>query len=168
MCVDNCSSPWYKQWHHFPHPYNDDFGLVKKIARWVTKLLTNDQKQGKLRSWTKFSATVWTQSEAIPIGQYCHHEWVSSGLPHPWDWAATVAEEGHTRSHWSKGACQQDQADGASSSSTARASSTWTKWPGRPRSTPTSSWRPWAGSWRFSSRRGLWCRSGFPPGPRLW
>ena len=41
------------------HIFREYFGLVKKTARWVPKLITNDQKQQRVRSCTEFLATVW-------------------------------------------------------------------------------------------------------------
>ncbi len=43
----------------------DDLGLVKKSARWVPKLLNEDQKQERVRTCKEFIATVQRHSMAM-------------------------------------------------------------------------------------------------------
>ena len=47
------------------HILHDDLGLVKKSARWVPKLLNDEQKQERVRTCTEFLAMVQRRSLAM-------------------------------------------------------------------------------------------------------
>ena len=47
------------------HILHDNLGLVKKSARWVPKLLNDDQKQERVRTCTEFLAMVQRRSKAM-------------------------------------------------------------------------------------------------------
>jgi histone-lysine N-methyltransferase SETMAR len=78
---------------------HDDLGLVKKSARWVPKLLSDDQKKERVRTCTEFVAAVNRRSMAMldrivtmdetmvsyhtPETKKASKQWIKKGLPGP-------------------------------------------------------------------------------------
>ena len=45
--------------------FHKEMGLVKKSARWVPKFLSQDQKEGRVRTCSNFAATICRESMAF-------------------------------------------------------------------------------------------------------
>ncbi len=63
----------------------DDQGLVKKLARWVPKLLSDEQKQERVRTCQEFRRRR-PAPLSFNVGQYRHNEkkqWCPSTRPRP-------------------------------------------------------------------------------------
>jgi uncharacterized ferritin-like protein (DUF455 family) len=60
----------------------DDLGLVKKSARWVPKLLNEDQKQESVRTCKEFVAAIQRRSMAMLDCTVTMDKTMVSVLPH--------------------------------------------------------------------------------------
>ena len=63
---------------------HDDLGLEKLSARWVPKLLSQEQKQARVETSMAFNKMVQMKGLVGGAGQDSHHGRVLCVLPHPY------------------------------------------------------------------------------------
>ncbi len=91
----------------------DDLGLVKKSARWVPKLLSDEQKQEHVRTCQEFVAVVQGRSLSMLDDIVTMDEtMVSFHTAETKKTIQTVDREGQTRPHQGKSASEPNKADG--------------------------------------------------------
>ncbi len=74
MHQDPCLSPWHVCWFHFRHP-SEELRLVKKRARWVPNLLSQEQMDRRMETSAAFVKMIQDKGQKPPREDY-HHRWV--------------------------------------------------------------------------------------------